>query len=290
MPRTEPPVRVSTYAEIAALASAVRPTLAAAGVRFHRDSPLGNLVREAEALARDWEAGRSDGGMRRLVDAAHAHRIAQAVASIADEPDARECLRRIAGNDVDLSRRSPSQGKDAFAELDLLTFLRGRGIGAKLDEPDIVIPLLGGAYPIACKKVYSEKGVEAQMRKGVKQLAPFGGCGLVAFNLDDLVPADVLLRSRSPAEAGDFLAAVNQSFIDRNQARLQRFVADGGCDGVLVSTSVLTDLVDSRPRFNLYNVATVWTLQEATPAIHVRIAALARAVARPVDPPLLTIG
>jgi hypothetical protein len=62
-------VRVSTYAEIAALAAAVRPTLVDAGVRFHRDSPLGKLVREAETLARDWEAGRSDGDMRRLVDA-----------------------------------------------------------------------------------------------------------------------------------------------------------------------------------------------------------------------------
>lgn len=272
------PSRISTYAEVAVHASALRATLGAKGVRLHRDSTLGILLREAESLPR--EAGRAGRDIRTLINGVHAHRIALAVASVADEPGTLECLRRIAGNDVNLSMRSPSQGKDVLAEIELLAFLRGRGFDARLMEPDIVVGLLGNDYPIAWKKVYSEKGVEAQMRKAIKQLAPFRGVGLVAFNLDDLVPEDVLLTSRTPADAADFLADVNARFIQRHRLHLQRFVAEGRCDGVLVTTAVLADLAASRPRFNTFTVATAWTLDEASAASRARMDAWRRDVAR----------
>ena len=75
----------------------------------------------------------------------------------------------MASNDMNLSERRPSRGKDALWELDLLSFLRRRSIETVLREPDIVANFGFGDYPIACKKVYSEKGVETQMRKGVQQ-------------------------------------------------------------------------------------------------------------------------
>lgn len=130
------------------------------------------------------------------------------------------------------------------------------------DPPDILADFGFGDYALACKKVYSEKGVDAQMRKGVKQLSAFGGIGLVAFNIDDLVPGNVLLQTRSQTDASDFLANLNRSFIDRHQAKLQRFVIEGRCDGVLVATSVLADIADSSARFNNFLQVTIWTLSE----------------------------
>ncbi|WP_205929461.1 hypothetical protein [Rhizobium leguminosarum] len=44
----------------------------------------------------------------------------------------------------------------------------------KAAEPDIVVDFGMGDYPIACKKIWSERNVESQVRKGTKQLAPFG--------------------------------------------------------------------------------------------------------------------
>ena len=221
------------------------------------------MLREAEKLAFDWEQGRREGGIQDLISAAHANRISEAVLAVVGEPDAEQCLRRMADKSVNLSSRTPSQGKDALWELDLLSFMRRRGVTAILkDPPDILADFGFGDYPLACKKVYSEKGVEAQMRKGVKQLSGFGGAGLVAFNIDDLVPESVVLQSRSQNDASDFLANLNRSFIERHQMRLQRFVTEGRCDGVLVATSILADIANSSQRFNNFLQVTIWTLSE----------------------------
>lgn len=160
--------------------------------------------------------------------------------SVRDDPNAQQCLARIAGNDMNLSGRAISQGKDHLWELDLIYALRRHGFSAQLvDPPDIVVDLAGAPFPIACKKVYSEKGVQAQMRKGADQLKGQGGAGLVAINIDDLVPNDTILASASRAEVSDFLAKFNGDFVERHRLVLQRFVKKGRCDGILVSTATL---------------------------------------------------
>ena len=124
----------------------------------------------------------------------------------------------IAGNDVNLSGRTRSQGKDHLWELDLLFSLRQRGLSCQLaDPPDIVVAMADGTFPIACKKVYSEKGVEAQMRRGVKQLTGHGAGGLVAFNIDDLVPDDHLLKGKSEGAVFNFLFDFNKAFFERHR-------------------------------------------------------------------------
>lgn len=118
------PVRKSTYAEIAARSRQLREVLAERNVRFHRDSALGKLLRDAESLAKEWDEGNRAQEFRRLVNAAHANRIAEAILAVRDDADAQQCLSRIAGNDMNLSGRAPSQGKDHLWELDLLYALR----------------------------------------------------------------------------------------------------------------------------------------------------------------------
>lgn len=263
-----------TYADISARSAELRVILAERRVRFHRDSALGKLLRDAERLAKDWEDGRRDQGIRQLVNSAHANRIAEAILEVRSDPDAQQCLLRIAGNDVDLSRRGQSQGKDHLWELDLLLTLRRRGMACELvDPPDIVATLAGASFPIACKKVYSEKGVEAQMRRGVKQLEGQAG-GLVAFNIDDLVPDDHLLTGRSQEAVSNFLFDFNQAFIERHRFMLQRYVLAGRCDGILVSTSVVADIETLAPRFNLVSESTLWTVEGAGDGARARFAEL----------------
>lgn len=255
------PDQTWTYAEVAGKAQRARDLLVELGIRMHRDSALAKLLREAESLDREWAIGQDAGGMRRLVNAAHTNRIADAMQEARSDLGALECIKRMAGNSMDLSRREPSQGKDALWELDLASFLKRRGIEVShVDPPDLLAEFSFGAYPVACKKIYSERGVEGQVRKGAKQLKRHGSSGLVAINIDDLVPDDALLRSASQANASDFLARFNHDFIDRHQTRLQRFIVDKRCDGILVSTTVLTDIVQSSPRFNTHTQVTLWTL------------------------------
>lgn len=70
-----------------------------------------------------------------------------------------------------------SVSQDHLWELGLRVILRGRGVSAELrDRPDIVVEVASLMVPITCKKVHSERGVEAQIRKGAEQIeAPGAG-------------------------------------------------------------------------------------------------------------------
>ena len=256
--------------------------LADRGVAFHRDSTLGVLLRDAERYAVDRAAGKSDMAMRQFVNAMHAYRLAQAILPTQFDEDVEQCLRRIAGNDVNLSLRQQSMGKDHLWELELLVFLRRRGMKVRLqDPPDLMLALGGADYPIACKKIYSEKGVQGQMQKGARQLAKLGLGGVVAFNVDDLIAEDCILNSRSRQEAGDILATLNAQFILRHQGSIATYVADGRCDGALVSATSLVDVETASPRFVNFTEVALWSPPEATPAAQARIAELSRMLSQP---------
>jgi hypothetical protein len=193
--------------------------------------------------------------------AAHSNRISDVIVASFSDAGATECIRRMCSNGMDISGRDPSRGKDALWELDLAHFLKRRSVPTiHQDPPDLITDFGFGPYPIACKKIYSEQGLESQVRKGAKQIKRYGHSGLVAINADDLAPANALLQSQSHISASNFLSNFNQGVIDRNQARLQRFIVDGRCDGLLISTTVLADIVGSTTRFNTHTETLLWTL------------------------------
>ena len=256
-----PDIRVvSTYDEIAANCVAVRELLAEQGIRLHRDSALAVLLRDAECEARDFAEGSPLRSRNVLIRTAQANRVSSAILAHGHEPATKECLRRMTSGAMDLSERATSTGKDALWEIELAARLRAQGLAARLAEPDILIRIDGLDYPIACKKIYSLRGVEAQMRKGVAQLERFGSPGLVAFSIDDLTPAHSVFVSNDVRAAGDELAKLNRAFINSQQRVLERFLADGRCHGVMVNTSVVADLALTRPRLNSFSQTTIWSL------------------------------
>jgi hypothetical protein len=260
--RIDPPDQTWTYLEVATKAAEIRAAIGRLDIKMHRDCALAKLLRQAEALAREWEQGTNDKNwLPRLMDAAHSNRISDAINAALADPGAVECIRRMCSNPMDISGRDPSRGKDALWELDLAHFLKRRGVTvAHEDPPDLIADFGFGPHPIACKKVYSEKGIESQVRKGAQQLAQYGRPGLVAINFDDLAPGRALLQSQSQSSASDFLAKFNHEVIDRHQARLQRFIVDGRCDVILVSTTTLADIINSTTRFNTHTQTTLWSL------------------------------
>lgn len=269
----------SSYLKISDRATQVRDIFASRGVRLHRDSSLGKVLRAANELSLSWSMGKHDHGIHGILAAAQANRIAEAIIAVADEPCAQESLRRIACSPMELMGRSLSHGKNHLWELELYAALRKRGVSVQLiDPPDIVANVAGFAVPIACKKIYSEKGVEAQIRKGVKQIEAHGAGGLVALNIDDLLPADSVLNQRDYAMASAQLGAFAASFIERNRLAFERPIAHGRCDGILVSAASVCDLEEGVSRFTTVTDTTVWTLQSLKPEARQRFEALRQAV------------
>jgi hypothetical protein len=266
--------RVWTYQEVSSVVDQAWAALSARGITPHPMSTLAELFNQARKLANNWEScGSDDNYLDRLIDLNHANRIAMAILTVEADPAAVDCLKRVAKNSVDLSKREISQGKDALWEIELLWRLRGRGVKADLRDPlDIVADFGFGSYALACKKVYSEKGVEMQVRKGAQQIERSGIPGIVAINIDDLAPANSLVAMRKIEDAMDFLASFAKAFLDRHQLRTQRFVLDGRCDGLLVSISTPGDIEMSSPRFNNITQTMLWTLHSASVEAKSRIA------------------
>lgn len=178
-----------------------------------------------------------------------------------------------------LSTRQQSQGKDMLWELELLRSLRIGGVAVRLEEPpDLVVGLDGllGDYGIACKKIYSEKGVGNRLKEGCDQLRRTGMAGIVAFNLDDILTERAMLSKKSHEEAFEALVAHNKGFLDRNLEALQSAVMAGGCDGVLMSTTVPAEIYSASPSFNRVRGAVLFTIKQAGAAAHIRIASLQR--------------
>jgi hypothetical protein len=287
--RNDPPDHTWTYQQVAEKAAATRAAIATLGIKMHRDCALSQILKQAEALARDWDASRFDEKwIHQLMVASYSNRISDAIVACLSDPGAAACIHRMCSNKLDLSGREQSKGKDALWELDLAGFFKRRGVSTvHEDPPDLIVDFGFGPYPIACKKVYSERGIESQVRKGARQLQRYGRPGLVAVNFDDLVPAKALLQSQNQMRASEFLARLNQEVIDRNQARLQRFIVGGRCDGILVSTTTLADIINSTPRFNTHTVTTLWTLSSIAKEQSDRIATIRSALE---VPPLPTFG
>jgi len=172
---------MSTYEQVAARVQDVRNMLLQRQIRIRSGSVLDQLLRRAERLSEKWDSGaiaklllnvESAADDERALhvqslandyqlatDALHVNRLTSALLAIQDDQDVQQLLRRLAGGIVQPNDRNPSQAKDALWEVLLFAHLRDRGLIARFqDPPDIVMMLDGSEYPIACKKVWSEKG------------------------------------------------------------------------------------------------------------------------------------
>ena len=273
--------RVQTYGEVAAAVQRVQAALKERGYKCNPNSALGSLFRKALLLNEQWKAQSKSQDILTLMQADDAVRIAAAVEEVLDDPDAAEPIRRITKSDMQLITRQPSQGKDALWELDLLSFMKRRGLPARMQEPpDLVVTLPGalGDYGIACKKVYSERSVAKQLQKGCRQLADMESPGVIAFNLDDMTPERAILVRPTRQAANDHLHGLNIAFMERHQRQFQDAVLSCRCDGVLLSITAQADVEGMSPRFNRVTEVTLWTVENAPPGAQLRTAALNRLV------------
>ncbi len=221
-------------------------------------SVLARLLKHCHKILEAWEEGEGQ-NVQAMIDASNTGRIVDSILEAATETAALELLRRIAKNDVDLAARKISQGKDALWELELLLYLRRRNIGVRLQEPDLLATIGNYDFPIACKKIYSEKKVGSQMRSGAGQLKNFSGKGIIALNIDDLIPSETILTAATIPIAEQKMHEFIHSFLERHQHKIRDFLKLRKCEGVLVSASCPSDIIYSKPRIINYNQMTFWS-------------------------------
>ncbi len=277
------PDYVATYEQVVEKASRVKTLLESRQIRLNSASVLGQLMKKAEALSSEWKLGeRSPGWQDRLFSALHVNRICGAVLGVGGDHGAQEALRRVASNDMNLPLHDQSQGKDAFFEIELADYLLRHGMKAILAEPDILLKLDTGDYPVACKKINSRANLGGQLRNAVRQLRPFGGAGLIALNVDLLVPENSILVKDTAAEANAELIALIDGFRESNRFVLQKPIAEKTSDGILFSITAVTHVEQMRPQVSYYTQTDIWSLRDANAEGQLRAFAFAQTLGQAI--------
>lgn len=226
-------------------------------LRCQPNSSFGSLFATVRRLVKDSEMLSDERWRETFLRANEAVRIANAIEEALHDAGAEEIIHRVTRSNMDLATRQQSQGKDALWELEIYRRLKLGGSSVSFCEPDLVVSLgdAFGDYAIACKKVYAENSVDNAFRFGCKQLAKHGRPGVVAINLDDLAPERKIWTSPTKCILQKRLDEMNSAFI---KAHFSAVSVREDCDGVLVATSIISDVPDMNPPINVTRSTAVW--------------------------------
>jgi hypothetical protein len=229
-----------SYTHIAELPSAVRDIYAGLGLEIRPAAHLSQMLKLCEGV--DGKIGSMEAGQK--LDVCRAMRVLQAIADCAGETNLREVLKRIARSSLDPATPEPSEGKDMVFELELLQYIRYRGLTAQRGEPDIVIQATFGEYFVACKTINSMNNLEKQLSSGVHQVNKLG-YGCIAFNFEPHMCFEQPLPAATLREVTDQIdARLRELYVGRERLFNER-LRSGRLDGVMLQMSCIADIARS---------------------------------------------
>lgn len=252
----------STYLDVKSKAEELEEIYRSNGLTLPDNSDLAELIKNSKQLWEKWFANKTDElDMKMLFSVLHLDRIADAVLSLKGEPARVKYLKALVSGPFAFFNREKSYAKDMFWELEVWSKLRKKLSTVNLEEPpDIVIEFEESKIGIACKKLYSEKHVQNVLSQAVRQIEGSFEIGIVALNLDDFTPAEKVLKTSNPQGMTETLLNHNAEFIQRHERHFRKYLASGRLISAIVSTAVIVDIANAKPRFNNASQWTVWTI------------------------------
>lgn len=123
----------------------------------------------------------------------------------------------------------------------------------------------GDLVGIACKKFYSENNVSKVISQAVEQIESSYKFGIIAVNLDELVPANQFLKAQTLEKMGKTISVLNDRFLRTHSRHFKKYLLSGRVTSVLVSTSVLAAVEQGRPNFTNAKQCTIWSVPGLDP-------------------------
>lgn len=256
-----------TYLQIKEKALALEQLYADSNVPIPPTCDLARRIADAKALSDLWLMNKVDElSMTLLFHGVHLDRIADAILPLKLVAGRNKYLIALTSGSLDLFERQISKAKDVLWELELWSILQDRSLDAALSEPpDVVVAFEDSKIGIACKKLYSEKNVEKVLSEGVAQIEASFDFGIVAVNLDDLVPPNQIVKASTQEKMGKFISNLNARFLQSHARHFRKYLASGRLLSALISTHVLADVYRERPRFNNARQSTIWAIPGLPP-------------------------
>ena len=87
--------------------------------------------------------------------------------------------------------------------------------------------------------------------RNTMQISKSGSPGIIALNIDDLLPGDHILTSQSPKVALDILSTATKRFFEKNHNAFDKLRAKSGLDVLLISASTISDITATSTRLNM---------------------------------------
>ncbi len=251
----------NTYLENKELANSLLDLFRRNGVKLHPTCDIVRLASNAVALSDslfcDPLATCSD--MERF-EVLQLRRIASAAMSLDGATVASKYLRDLRNGSLDLFERKQSKAKDTLWELELRELFRSWSMNVEFGEPDLIVQFEDSRVGVSCKKIYSIENLEKVLSRAVKQIAVACDFGIVAMNLDDLVPARQSLHARSTQEMADILASCNFEFLRTHERHFRRYLESGRAICALISTAAFVEIPAESPRYLNARQSFVWTI------------------------------
>jgi hypothetical protein len=227
---------------------------------------LQGLLSDARDIADQWSKGKLDQtDMSKLFSTLHVERIYSGIQLLESEERKEKYLLDLLKGTLNFFERKESHAKSILWELEAFSKIKNAIPSTYLEEPDIVVNIDQLSIAIPCKKTFSESGVPKVLSKAVSQIENNHEFGIVAMNIDDLVPEDVLLKARTFQEAGDKLYSKNMEFLQRHERHFKKYLSTSRIVAVIASTSMVTDILDESPKFNNYSQWAIWTIPDLKP-------------------------
>lgn len=201
-------------------------------------------------------------------------RIIDAVNAIADDPSLPRLLAELLDGTLDLLARGQSKAKDTLWEIELLRILRSNGISSGFGEPDLLLTVSADPVGVACKKLYSEANFSKVISRAVAQIQRSLNLGIVAVNLDDLMPENSILKAPTPDIAAKMLDKRIYTFMAEHERHLRKYIEPGRAIAVIVSCAVLADLDQNNPRFCNVRQTNAWHIPSISPQIDQQFSAI----------------
>lgn len=225
-----------------------------------RVSPLQNLFKLLNEVKNDFTEYNTEATM---IKALYVSRIVDAIKCLECVENRKKYLKDLLKGSLDFLEHKPSHAKSIFFELEVFTQVKLAFNESYLDEPDIVVTMEKANIGIACKKITSEKSLQQALSKAVKQINGNSfEFGIVAINIDDLLPEHKILNVETFSNALEILYKHNQDFIARYEHHFRKYLNESRIVAVIVTTSIFTDVKLETPRFNNAFQWTIWTIPE----------------------------
>ena len=254
-------VEGSPYAGIRARTLSLRERFRFHGLDPRNSQSLTRILDMTDSMWDSWNRGAKDEiTFPHLWAAAHAERITTAALSAPRGQSSGYLFRDLLKGSLDLLGRTQSKAKDTLWELELLGILVSHDIDAAPGEPDLSVRFFGAPVGFACKKIYSERNVSKVLSNAVAQIEREGRFGIIALNLDDLLPANTILRAQTMSDMTAILAERNYAFLRTHERNLRRYLTPGRAISVLVSSGTIADVENAKNRFLNARQTTVWQI------------------------------